>query len=64
MINTVQVNGQEKYLIVSRGEEGIAAVSGSQQGRAVSPPILLQCHPVTPGLGCGSSHAGTVCVLV
>lgn len=39
VINTVQVNGQEKYLIVSQGEKGIAAVSGSQQGRAVSPHI-------------------------
>lgn len=34
-INTVHVSGQEKYLIVSQGEEGIAVAYGSGEGWAV-----------------------------
>lgn len=37
-INTVHVSGQEKYLIVSQGEEGIAVAYGSGEGWAVFLP--------------------------
>lgn len=62
-INTVHVSGQEKYLIVSQGEEGIAVASGSGEGWTVFLPRLLQHHPSTPGLGCGCGDTSAVCVL-
>lgn len=48
-INTVQVNGQEKYLIVSTGVPGTDP--GSALGWAVSPwPTGLALHPsLNPG---------------
>lgn len=60
-INTVQVNGQEKYLIVSVGEGGIAATSAWLQAAGLG--CVHPYHTVIAPLCCAVPVAVLHCIM-